>query len=401
MAAFTLESVKTTSLFAVVALAAIATLTASLRADAQQPPPDTTKPATARPDSASQLEFSGVLYTNFQYRVDRGPSKSQNKFELERAYLTFRMKAGERASVRVTADVFQQSAAPNDAFYKGWVVRAKYAYLQYDLLKGARWNANIRAGLLHNVVIDHIESFWPRWIALSSIERVGFFSSSDAGVATLWTFPRGFGEFYATIVNGPGYTSRESDRFKDYAARLSVTPLAGSNSRIVRTFALTGWTYVGAMGSTFASGGTGQLGPVGSSVPRTRAGLFAGIRDPRLSGGLEWDVRHDGGETGANTAASPRAEIDSSGRLISVFASIKPFLLRKSDSRFPLGLVGRWDRFTPRTDLDGYVTSVVAGITWDLNKKTAISIDYQEHTPHSAAIAPSAKTYFFHLVAGF
>src|SRR5256885_9182415 len=51
------------------------------------------------------------------------------------------------------------------------VIRAKYAYLQYDLIKSASWNANIRGGLLHNVVIDHIESFWPRWISQSPVER--------------------------------------------------------------------------------------------------------------------------------------------------------------------------------------------------------------------------------------
>ena len=97
----------------------------------------------------------------------------------------------------------------NDAFYRGWVIRAKYAYLQYDYLKSTSWNAVARAGLIHNVVIDHVEQFWPRWISQTPVERAGFFSSSDAGVGTLVTLPNKFGEFYATIVNGPGYTSRE------------------------------------------------------------------------------------------------------------------------------------------------------------------------------------------------
>jgi len=114
------------------------------------------------------------------------------------------MPAGDRASIRITADVFQQTTAPQDAFYRGWVVRAKYAYLQYDLIKSTSWNANIRGGLLHNVVIDHIEQFWPRWISQSPVERAGFFSSSDAGVATTLSFPNKLGEIYATVVNGPG-----------------------------------------------------------------------------------------------------------------------------------------------------------------------------------------------------
>jgi hypothetical protein len=369
-------------------------------------PADTTKPAppppTPQPATVSiPVDFSGVLYANFQYRGDKGPAKSSNKFDLERAYLTFRMPAGDRASIRITADVFQQTTTPNDNFYRGWVIRAKYAYLQYDLIKSASWNANIRGGLLHNVVIDHVEQFWPRWVSQTPVERAGFFSSSDAGVATLWTLPNKFGEFYATIVNGPGYTSRETDRFKDYAARLSITPLSASSNKVIKTLALTGWTYQGAVASSFVAGGAGQIGPVGSSLPRTRWGVFAGLRDPRLTAGAEFDSRKDAKETGANTVAAPRVEVDSTGRLIAGFVTMKPFQLLNDQSTFPLGLIARWDRSKPNTSTDAYINTVIGGLTWDLNKKSALSLDYQEQTPHSGAIAAATKTYFLHLVANF
>ena len=385
-----------------ITIVALGLLALPLALSAQQPA-DTTRPAPPPPPATVSIpvDFSGVLYANYQYRGDKGPSKSQNKFDLERAYLTFRMPAGDRASIRITADVFQQAATPNDNFYRGWVIRAKYAYLQYDLIKRASWNANIRGGLLHNVVIDHIESFWPRWLSQTPVERAGFFSSADAGVATLWTLPNKFGEFYATIVNGPGYTSRETDRFKDYAARLSITPLSSSSNKVIKTFALTGWTYIGAVASSFAAGGAGQIGPVGSSLPRTRSGVFAGLRDPRFTAGAEWDIRKDAKETGANTLVSPRVEVDSTGRLIAGFVTMKPFQLMNDQSTFPLGLIARWDRFKPNSDTDGYINTVIGGLTWDLNKKTALSLDYQEVTPHSGAIAAATKTYFLHLVANF
>jgi hypothetical protein len=369
-----------------------------------QQPADTTKPAPPPPVASVSVpvDFSGLIYANFQYRGDAGTAQSTNKFDVERAYLTFRMPAGDRASIRITADVFQQTTPPNDAFYRGWVIRAKYAYLQYDYLKSATgWNGLVRGGLLHNVVIDHVESFWPRWISQSPVERAGFFSSSDAGVATQLTFPNKFGELYATIVNGPGYTSRETDRFKDYAARLSLTPFSGSGNKVIKTFALTGWTYVGAVGSQFVAGGPGQVGTVGSSLPRTRAGIFAGVREPRLSAGIEWDTRKDGRENGANTVLSPRVEVDTTGRLIAGFVTAKPFQLLNAQSTFPLGIVARWDRFKPNTDTDGYINTVIGGLTWDLTKKTALSLDYQEQTPHSGAIAAATKTYFLHLVANF
>jgi len=370
-----------------------------------QQPADTTRPAPPPPAQTTTVsvpvDFSGVLYANFQYRGDKGTAKSTNKFDLERAYLTFRMPAGDRASIRITADVFQQTTAPQDAFYRGWVIRAKYAYLQYDLIKSSTWNANIRGGLLHNVVIDHIEQFWPRWVSQTPVERAGFFSSADAGVAATLTFPNKWGEIYTTIVNGPGYASRETDRFKDYAARLTLTPLSSWDNKVLKTFALSGWTYVGAVGSQFVNGGAGQVGTVGISMPRTRAGVLAGLRDPRFTAGAEWDTRKDASETGANTLASPRVEIDSTGRLIAGFATIKPFQLINDKSTFPLGLIGRWDRFKPNTSNDGYINTVIGGLTWDLNKKSAISLDYQEQTPHSGAVIAATKTYFLHLVANF
>ncbi|HJQ09732.1 MAG TPA: hypothetical protein VJ840_01755 [Gemmatimonadaceae bacterium] len=382
------------SLFAPVALAA------------QQPASDTTKPASPPPAQTPAtapvpVDFSGVIYANFQYRGDAGAAKSFNKFDVERAYLTFRMPAGDRASIRITADVFQQQTTPNDAFYRGWVIRAKYAYLQYDLIKSPSWNANIRGGLLHNVVIDHMEQFWPRWLSQTPVERNGWFSSSDAGIATTVSFPKKLGEFYTTVVNGPGYTSRETDRFKDYAARLTLTPLSSWENKVLKTFALTGYTYIGAVASSFVAGGAGQIGPVGSSLPRTRAGAFAGVRDPRFSAGFEWDTRKDARETGANTLASPAVEVDSTGRLLAGFALIKPFQLMNDKSTIPLGLVGRWDRFKPNTDLDGYINIIIAGLTWDLNKKAALALDYQEQTPHDGAVITPTKTYFLHLVANF
>ena len=393
---------KTIAVFAAIVIPAVL--------GAQQPAPDTTKPAPqpapapapAAAPALPPIDFSGVIYANYQYRGEAGVNQAQNKFDLERAYLTFRMPAGDKASIRITADVFQQTNPANDAFYRGWVVRAKYAYLQYDFVKNANLGVLGRVGLLHNVVIDHIESFWPRWISQSPVERAGFFSSSDAGVATLITLPNKFGEIYANIVNGPGYTSRETDRFKDYAARLSLTPFGNAQNKVLRTFAVTGWTYQGAIGSRFAAGGAGQLGTVGVSLPRTRSGAFVGLRDPRLSLGAEFDTRKDGGETGANTLASPRVEVDSSGRLLAGFAVIKPFQLLSDKSTFPLGFVGRWDRFKPNTATSGYLNTVIAGVTWDLNKRAALSFDYQEQTPKSGLVGVAAlKTYFMHVVANF
>jgi hypothetical protein len=136
-------------------------------------------------------------------------------------------------------------------------------------------------------------------------------------------------------------------------------------------------------------------------MPRTRSGIFVGLRDPRLSAGAEWDTRKDASETGANTLVSPRVEVDSTGRLLAGFITAKPFQLLNDKSTFPLGLVARWDRFKPNTANDGFINTIIGGLTWDLNKKSAISLDYQEVTPHAPAAIAATKTYFLHIVANF
>ncbi len=354
-----------------------------------------------QPAPPPPVDFSGTLFANFQYRGDKGPAKASNRFDVERAYLTFRMPAGEHTSVRVTADVFQQTTPGSDSYYRGWVVRAKYAYLQYNYLNGADWKGLARIGLLHTVFIDHDEQFWPRWISTTPTERAGYLSSADAGLATTVTLPHKTGEVYATLTNGPGYTSRETDRFKDYAARLTLTPWAADASSLLHTVALSGWYYKGAVASKFVTAGPGEIGSIGSGLDRDRWGIHAASSDPRLTVGVEYASRSEEGESGLNTIASPRAITDSTGTLVSGYAIVRPFALANASSTSPLSLVARFDRVTTNTDSDWRYNVFIAGVIWDLSKRASFSLDYQETTPVKGTPVSPVKTYFAHFVARF
>jgi hypothetical protein len=350
---------------------------------------------------APALDFSGIIFANFQYRGEAGPSKAFNKFDVERAYLTFRIPAGDRTSVRITTDVFQQTTSGNDNFYRGWVIRVKYAYLQYNFLNGAEWKANARVGILHTVFVDHEEQYWPRWISLVPTERAGYFVSADGGLATTISLPRKWGEIYATITNGPGYNSRETDRFKDYAARLTLTPWASGPSKFMRTVALTGWAYKGAIASKFVNSTPGEVGPIGSGLDRDRWGVFAGANDPRFTFGVDYASRHEEGEKGLNTIASPRSVTDSTGRIVAGYAVVRPFGFSTPNVLEPLTVFGRFDRVTVNTDTDSKYNVVIGGIAWDLSKRASVSLDYQEVTPVEGKPITATKTYFAHFVARF
>ena len=358
------------------------------------------------------IDFSGVIFSNFQYRVDqRAPGA--NSFNVERAYLTFRMPAGDNASIRVTADLFQQTNSAANAYYAGWVFRLKYAYLQYNYLTGtpSDFTAVARMGSLHTVIIDHEENFWPRWISQTDVERAGLFSSADVGVATLVTLPNKMGEIYVPVTNGPGYTSGEVDRFKDYQGRFTLTPLANSKAGIFTTWAISPWLYQGRVASPFVNSAPPSAtsnGPIGTGLDRNRWGVFTGIRDPRIQAGGTYARFTGQSQTGLNTPASPAVTVDSTGHIYSGFLVVKPLAL--VDTGFThINLVGRYDKVTTNTTTNAQYHVFIGGLWVDLNRRSAFSIDYQEQLSDNYPVVngttitptPPLRQWFFHIVANF
>jgi hypothetical protein len=308
--------------------------------------------------------------------------------------------------------VFQSTDSSSNAY----TVRAKYAYLQYDWPK---WKNGVavtaRAGIIQNVLIDYLENFWPRYLSQAATERAGYFASADVGVASLFTLPNKMGEVYMNVVNGPGYTLRERDRFKDFGLRVSLTPLANNtSSSIFQTLSLTAWGYLGATASTFVNGGPLQVGPVGEANDRSRAGLFVGLRDPRLQAGFEFAQRHDGGDAGLNTVASPRVATTTTGQMLSGFIVTRPKAFINSSGKSPFGVVLRYDHITPSEESSGFVLppqpdnayhNLIAGLFWDISSKAQVALDYQEQLSSSNGFStnPPApiKGYFAHFMASF
>lgn len=417
-------------------IAAVLT-SAPIVAFAQTPttPPSTPPPAPApapapTPAVTPQLDVSGIIFGNFSYRTDSAAratlgGKSPNQFNLDRAYLNFRMLMGTNAQIRITPDIFQNTNSATNGFSQGWVIRLKYGYGQYAGLQnvaGPGSSLTGRVGILQTVVIDHVESFWPRYLGNSALERFGWFSSSDAGVAGLLTLGNRWGEIYGTITNGPGYTTFERDRFKDLALRVSLTPLRSVANPIARTFAITPWIYRGRVGSAFAAGGPGQIGPgengaITDGLRRDRYGLFAGIRERRIIAGAEVSQRHDGGEIGANTLASPRIEVDSTGRLWSGFLIARPTEWFNPARRSNFSVVARYDHFTPSLNPTSpnyagtrpFYRNWVLGASYDFNSRLTMTLDWQAQTPNgfpsptgtNVRPTPKQSTLFAHWVATF
>ncbi len=360
--------------------------------------------------SAPPIDFSGVIYPQFRYATDAAARASNggnapNKFDIERVYLTFRMPAGERGSIRVTADVFNNSTACTSC-YAGWGVRMKYAYFNYNFLNNiggkSGFNASARIGMLHTAIIDQVESHWPRWVSQSAAERAGFFSSADVGAAAIVTLPSSWGEVYTTVANGPGYQTAENDPYKDWSARVSLTPFA-KRKDVWKSLVVSPWAYSGKTASKFI-GAQGAAGTdAANGLERDRAGVFVALKDRRVTAGIDIGRRTETVESG--TTLTARTTTMNTGKLTSAFALVRPIeLARGGSARSRLVLLGRVDQvrpFSSATVAGAQTTSaktqlMIAGAAWDLNQRTTFSLDLQHFKPSSGSTATESKIFFLH-----
>lgn len=359
----------------------------------------TTRPAT-QPPTRPPFEFSSVVFGNFNMRTD-SQAKAQNggrassRFDMGRAYLTFRFPLGEKTSARITTDIFQQAGS-------GYAVRLKYGYLQYDATRNLFGVDNLaaiaRIGMLHSVVIEHMETFWPRYLTNTAVELNGFFASADIGAASLLTLPKRFGEAYITVTNGTGYTVAENDRFKDIGLRFSFTPFA-NDSGLFRTLAITPWYYKGWNASAFA----GPPNSIPDGLQKDRAGIFLGLRDRKLTLGAEYAQRMEELEAGAPPA---RVVTDRTSRLVSGLALVRPMEWINSTKRSPFSIVARHDRFklnnsAPASPTNPATRFTVLGASWDLTPSTTLTLDYQGLARQSGSTIIPTDTWFLHWVAFF
>jgi hypothetical protein len=344
--------------------------------------------AEADAQSTPGPQLSGVIFANAQ-NGGTATGRSDNRFDIERVYLTVLAPAGDRVSVRFTTDLYQQRDSTRDGFYRGWALRAKYAWLQYDFVKSKDNGASLlgRVGLLHTPIAEYEESFFLRYVSSGSMDQAGFFSTADAGMALSLGLPQKMGEVYAAVLNGPGYTSRETDAYKDVGARFSFTPLA-RNKSFFSSLSLTPWFYDGRRASTASTS-------PGAPRRRDRYGFFAGVRDPRLQGGVQLARKFD--EVDAAGSTAPRLV---EGSVVSTFAVAKPAALLGGEPR-RLALVLRLDQITSDKARGAQEKFFIGGLQYELSQRAAVTLDVQLVRPNDASTTRERRTYFAHFVANF
>lgn len=359
---------------------------------------DTTAAAAQGAAPVLPFSFSGVLYLNYQYGGVTG-KRSDNKFDLARSYLTFRAAAGDRDSVRVTIDTYQQTDGSKDAYYRGWAMRVKYGYLQHDLLRGtsSSLRAFARLGILQTVMIEKEEQYWNRGLSSVAEELEGYFNSADAGAAVGLTLPNSAGEVYVGVMNGSGYTSRETDRFKDFQARLTLVPWARGG--VLKGLQVSPWVSLGGRSSDYASG-KGTVAPVADALDKHRYGLLLTYKDARFTAGASLSQRLEEAESADTTVDVSPDRRSVTGSLGSFFAFVRPAMFAGA-TRSPWQLLARVDQYDPDVDVPGTKRRYIVGSMWELNSRTSVTFDVQSVTFRGGQSGANSRTYFLHVISSF
>jgi hypothetical protein len=377
------------------AILATAALIPSLAAAQDRPAPR---------DSAPRLpEVGGVLYLSYVSGGTKAERRagSPNRFELDRAYITVRSPASERLGYRITADIFQQRDSTRDGYYRGWGFRAKYAYANYDLVqrRPSGFRLQARMGMLQTHVLDHEEAHWPRGIAQTAPDQNGYFSTADMGASALVTLPGRRGDAYVGVLNGGGYQVRETNRFKDVAARVTLTPTA-TRSGWASTFSVSPWVYKGFRASDYLRG-RGTVAPRHAGVRKDRVGIHAGIRDPRLTVGGHLAWRMEGVERADTTRDLAPTTSTRTGRLVSGYAVVQPLALMRAGGDARLQALVRMDRVTPDVDAAPHTTQVIGGLGWSLTSRGSIWLTYHNRDPKGGSTVTDLKALMVQAIIGF
>jgi hypothetical protein len=227
--------------------------------------------AQAPSPAPSPVSLGGVVYAQWGTQLDS--LSPANNFDISRSYINAIGRFNGGILARITADIYRDG----DATAGGSLVyRLKYAYAAWT---PAASPLTVRFGLTQTPWVDWEEALWDyRMQGPVAVDRNGFMSSSDFGLAVDGNFNHDQFSFQAMAMNGENYNHTPGDSHKDFAARASFRVLTTDDNSRVGGLRLTGYAQLG----TPTSGGTRNrfIGMVGyRSSMLTLVGEYVAVTD--------------------------------------------------------------------------------------------------------------------------
>ena len=227
-------------------------------------------------------------------------------------YLTVKGDLSEEFSMRATLDVYSSKADAN----LNSVYLLKYGYIDW---KASSW-FTLRGGMIPTEWVGYVEDTWKyRGVAKIMNDIEGLQSSSDVGFSAQLKLPSSLGDATLMVLNGNGYRKAESNRFKDIAGRVTLTPFSNQEG-IFKKFQLSAHFYNGKFG----------LG-----LNKNRWGIMLALPTDDFSFAVDYDAYKDSTLEGAGLSVFGELQLKA------IAADLKDF-----------SIICRIDSFDPNTNLD-------------------------------------------------
>lgn len=174
---------------------------------------------------AADVKLGGLVFTHYEYVLSDYLSNGirandRNAFDVSRVYLNASSKMDDRFDVFVQLETNQSSRdnTANQTYLKQAWVRWSEVYPR----------ASLRFGMVPATWRSFEEGIWKlRFVAKILEDEEGLLSASDRGVLLSGKIP--YVAYDALISNGEGTggrgtTGNETNKYKDYALRMAVSP---------------------------------------------------------------------------------------------------------------------------------------------------------------------------------
>jgi hypothetical protein len=209
----------------VLPLACAIALFGGLSVHAQTPPP----PADAPSFKIGSTIFADYTFQSAPVSKDSdGNSIHPGSFNVSRAYINVTGQLNRRITFRITPDITRE-AGSGSSLNGSQTFRLKYGFAQLSLDDWTTKGSWVRLGVQQTPLLDFAEGIYRyRFQGTMFVEREGYLTSSDAGLAAHYNFAGDYGDIHGGVYNGEGYSKAETNNQKAVQIRASVRPLPGS-----------------------------------------------------------------------------------------------------------------------------------------------------------------------------
>lgn len=183
------------------------------------------------PDDTPKVNIGATIFGDYTYFNSPTAKDADNNtihnsaFNVSRAYINVLGNLNHLIAFRITPDVTRESGT-GSSLNGSLTFRLKYAYGQLNLDDWMTHGSWARLGIQQTPYVDYSEGIYRyRFQGQIFAERIGYLTSSDAGLSGHYVFGGNYGDVHVGYYDGEGYSKVETNNEKAVQVRGTLRPL--------------------------------------------------------------------------------------------------------------------------------------------------------------------------------